>query len=64
VSLELFNLLGRRIRTLHTGLLPAGQHTFRWDATDSAGGRVSSGIYFYRLSSKSFTQSRKMILLK
>jgi len=59
VTLEIFDLLGRKIDVLHEGLLPAGEHKIVWDAA----GRTS-GIYFYRLSAGEFSQSRLMTLLK
>ncbi len=64
VRLDLYNLLGRRVRTLVDGPLETGYHTLAWDGTDQNGGRVASGIYFYRMTTAYFTQSRKMLLLK
>lgn len=64
VSLEVFNTLGQRVKRLHAGQLPAGTHTFEWDATDARGRKVASGVYFYRLTSAKFSQTRKMLLLK
>jgi flagellar hook assembly protein FlgD len=42
----------------------AGTYSIAWDGRDDAGNRVSSGIYFYKLTSGSFSQMRKMMLLK
>jgi subtilisin family serine protease len=64
VSLQVFNLLGQTVRTLHSGRLPAGQHRVEWDARDDAGESVASGVYFYRLTAGSQSQSRKMVLLR
>ena len=64
VSLDVFNILGERIRTLVSDLLPPGRHTVTWDGTTSSGEQAASGIYFYRLSAGDFIQSRKMLLLK
>lgn len=64
ISLKIYNSLGQAVRTLHEGRLPVGEHTFVWDGADSFGQRVASGVYFYRAESKSFTVSRKMLLLK
>ncbi|MDX9857101.1 MAG: S8 family serine peptidase [candidate division Zixibacteria bacterium] len=64
VRLEVFNTLGQRVSVLHNGALPAGSHTIEWDSTDDAGRTVASGVYFYRLSSDTHADSRKMILLK
>ena len=64
VSLEVVNILGQKVRTLYSGYLSAGLHNFEWDATGESGERVASGVYFYRLSGQSSTQSRKMLLMK
>lgn len=64
VKLEVFNLLGQKVRTLVNGELMAGQHTVEWDGTTNAGSKVASGVYFYRLTAEKFTDTRKMLLLK
>jgi hypothetical protein len=64
VSLEVYNIIGRKVTTLYTGYLEAGYHTVSWDGTDGSGREVASGIYFYRLTSNNFTGCRKMIMLK
>jgi len=64
VELNVFNILGQKVTTLVSGDMPAGNHVFTWDGTDSDGGSVASGIYFYRISSDDFTAAKKMMLLK
>ncbi len=64
VSLEVFNTLGRRVRVLHAGYLSAGRHVVEWDGLNEGHRRVASGVYFYRLSTSEFSESRKMVLLK
>ncbi|MFZ5980003.1 MAG: T9SS type A sorting domain-containing protein, partial [Candidatus Zixiibacteriota bacterium] len=64
VNLEIFNLLGQKVTTLQSGRLPAGEHAYDWNATDDSGQNVATGVYFYRLKTSSFTQTRKMMLLK
>ncbi len=64
VKLEVFNLLGQKIAKITDGQFEAGTHTVNWDGTDSSGGQVASGIYFYRIEANGFEQTRKMILLK
>jgi hypothetical protein len=64
VSLEVYNTLGQWVRTLVSDFKSAGRHSVTWNGTDDAGRAVSSGVYFYRLSTESFTTSRKMLLLK
>ena len=50
VTLSVFDQQGRRVRELAHGVLPAGDHTLRWDGRDGAGQVVASGIYFARLA--------------
>jgi hypothetical protein len=64
VSLAVFNILGERVRTLVSDLLPPGRHTVTWDGTGANGEGASSGIYFYRLTAGDFIQTRKMLLVK
>jgi len=59
VKLDVFNVAGRRVATLADGSYPAGEHFVRWDAR-----KLSSGTYFYRLSTDDFTETRSMVLLK
>ena len=59
VKLEVLNILGQTVATLHEGPLEAGAHSATWD-----GSSVGSGVYFYRLTADDFTTTRKMMLLK
>ena len=64
VDLEIFNMLGQKVATLQSGQLPAGEHSFDWDSRSESGQTVATGVYFYRLKTSSFTQTKKMMLLK
>jgi hypothetical protein len=64
VTLSVFDILGRTVKTLQSGYLAAGQHEFRWNGADDNGQTVSSGVYFYRLSSDQVSLTRKMVLMK
>jgi hypothetical protein len=64
VSLEIYNLKGQLIKSLVSADLPAGRHTASWNGIDNNGQAVSSGIYFSRLHTPTFTQTRKMLLSK
>lgn len=64
VSLEVFDVIGRKITTLVKGELLPGEHEFRWDGRDEAGRQVGSGVYIYRLRAGDFVQSLKMLLLR
>ncbi len=59
VSLKIFNILGREVKTLVNENQKAGKYTINFD-----GSNLSSGIYFYSLETGSFKQVKKMILLK
>lgn len=64
VRLEIFDILGRRIRLLESGFRPAGRHAVTWDSRDDQGNPIASGVYFYRLTTPHFHFARKMTLLK
>jgi hypothetical protein len=65
VSIEVYDVAGRVVRTLLDTEADAGTTGFAvWDGTNNDGERCASGVYFYRIDSPGFTESRKMILLK
>jgi len=64
VSLAVYDLRGRLVKTLAEGLVDAGTHHVQWNGTDSRGRVLASGVYFYRLKAESYSQVRKMVLLK
>ncbi len=49
ILLEVFTILGQRVCTAVEGVYPAGHHEIRWEATSQASGRLSSGVYLFRL---------------
>lgn len=59
VRLDVYDVLGRRVRQLVNGALPAGQHEVVFDA-DGA----SSGVYFYRMRAGGYTETRKMVVVQ
>ena len=61
---QVFNILGEKVKTLTKGEFEGGRYMVSWDATDAAGDRVPSGIYFYRLISGDEVITRKMVLIK
>ena len=64
VRLEIYNLLGQRIRTLVDEVQAAGAYRVRWDARDATGRSVATGIYFTRLHHPGGVQTRRMLYLK
>jgi hypothetical protein len=63
-SLKIYDVSGRLIRSIVDGKLDAGSHRYKWDGKDNRGKIVASGIYFYRLKAGSFSDTRKMVLLR
>ena len=72
VSLKIYDIAGRLMRTLEKGEKKAGMYSISWNGEDLEGKEVSSGIYFYRLSASDpalsevevYTSTRKMILFR
>ncbi len=64
VFLRIFNMLGEEIRTLSDRQYESGTHSVLWDGKDKYGNAVSSGIYLYQLQAGTFSQIRKMNLLR
>ena len=64
VRLDIYNILGRKVKTLVSGPVEPGISQVIWDATDYSGRDVASGIYFYRIEANDFVSSKKMLLLK
>ncbi|MCI0329959.1 MAG: T9SS type A sorting domain-containing protein [candidate division Zixibacteria bacterium] len=62
--LEVFNVVGQRIRVLVDGELSAGLHSVVWDGRESSGQLVGSGIYFYRLKSENLSDIKRAVFLK
>ena len=64
VSFSIYNVVGRRIRTLANGNMAAGFSTLTWDGTDEHGNAVPSGIYFYRAVAGDQVVTDRMVLLR
>ena len=64
VTLDIHNLIGRKVKTLVSLEKDAGFHSTYWDATNNAGDPVSAGVYLYTIQAGEFRQTKKMILLK
>jgi hypothetical protein len=65
VELDIYDVAGRLVRSLHRGVRPRGTHEAVWNGRDGGGNRMTSGIYFYRLkSADGAVQTKKMLILK
>ena len=64
VRIDVYNILGQKVRTLVDRKEMAGPKSVTWDGENERGEQVSSGIYFYRLETEESAQTRKMLLLK
>jgi hypothetical protein len=64
VTVSIYDVKGRRVRTLVDESIDEGYHERIWDGKDDGGGQVSTGIYFYSLTADDRRLTRKMLLLK
>jgi len=64
VTIAIYNLLGQKICSLVEGIKPRGTYMITWDGTDHWGSAVPAGIYFCRVGTGSFIETRKMLFLK
>lgn len=64
VRLEIYDMLGRWVATLADGSIAAGKHDIIWNGKTDSGEALSSGMYFYRLKTDDFDQTKKMMMLK
>ncbi len=64
VSLNLYDVSGRLVRSLVSNTMTAGDHSVRWAGRDDAGKSVASGTYFMRLVAGGETSVRSMVLVR
>ena len=69
VSLSIYNVSGRLVRTIDLGYRPAGLYANRsdaiyWDGRNTHGEQVASGVYIYRLTAGDYSASRRMVIVK
>jgi len=64
VKLEIYNLLGQKVRTLVDEVKNQGTHFIKWDGKDDKGNEVASGIFFYRMEAGVFKETKRMLFLK
>ena len=63
-SLVIYNLKGQVVKSLVNKDLPSGMHTLVWNGKDENERSVASGVYFYRLQSRNYQATNKMLLMK
>ena len=64
VKLSVYDIMGRKVKTLVNSAQSAGYKVIVWDATNDQGSMVSAGMYFYAIEAGDFRKTKKMILLK
>jgi len=63
-EIAIYDVRGRRVRTLVHGIAAAGYKEVVWDGRNDSGGRVVSGVYLYQLRTGSVVETKKMVMLK
>jgi hypothetical protein len=64
VTMSVYDVAGRHIRTLVDNPVQTGQHSVVWNGVDARGTSVSSGVYFYRMIAGDKTITRKLVVVK
>jgi hypothetical protein len=64
VTISVYDINGKLVRTLVSDTKPAGRYTVDWDGRNQAGNSVASGVYLSRMSAGSFVETKKLVLLK
>ncbi|MGD1048947.1 MAG: FlgD immunoglobulin-like domain containing protein [Candidatus Krumholzibacteriaceae bacterium] len=64
VTLKIYNVAGALVRTLVDEVKNAGTYSLAWDGRNNAGTAVASGIYFYKMETKGFSATKKMVILR
>ena len=64
VSVKIYSLSGRELRTLHEGSYMTGEVTVYWDGTDAFGRKVASGTYFCKLQMDDWSTTRRVVFMR
>lgn len=64
VDIAVFDMLGRKVRTLVSTSMPAGRHETSWDGRNEQGLALSSGVYLYKMQAGNFITARKLVLAR
>jgi len=64
IQLEIYNVKGQKVKTLLNEEMEVGNHSIIWEGKDDENNKVSSGMYFYKISVNGKHKAKKMIMLK
>ena len=64
VSIEIYDVMGRNIRSLINVKHTAGYNSFQWDARNDFGKEIAAGMYFYTVQAGKYKATKKMVFLK
>jgi flagellar hook assembly protein FlgD len=64
VAVTVYNVAGRKVRTLVQGALPAGRYTYEWDGRDDTGLSLSAGIYFLNVKAGPYGETDRLLFLR
>ena len=64
MTLRIYDVAGRLVRTLVNSMQIAGEKRVTWDGRNDHGSRIATGVYFYRMTAPGFEMTKKMILLQ
>jgi len=64
VAIKIYDILGRKVRTLINDFQNAGYRSVIWDGKDDKGILVATGLYFYKINAGNFIEVKKLVILK
>ncbi|MFQ5582817.1 MAG: FlgD immunoglobulin-like domain containing protein, partial [Calditrichia bacterium] len=64
VKLTIYDVSGRKVRTLVNENMAAGYHNITWNGLNDNGAQVGTGVYFYHITAGDFSEVRKMLLVR
>jgi hypothetical protein len=64
IRLNIYNILGKKVKSINKNVFPQGKHTITWNATNAIGGQVESGVYLYELLVNNRLETGKLLYIK
>ncbi|OGV96122.1 hypothetical protein A2W24_01900 [Microgenomates group bacterium RBG_16_45_19] len=64
VTLKVYNILGQEVVTLVAGRMRPGVHSLSWNSRDKGGNLLPSGVYFYRMTTDWYIETKKLVILR